>query len=118
MVDITPTLDMIDGALGSQGSAPVPPISGPKSFQNNGPKSTADQTMDVLQAGIDGKRTVLGCICRKFVDCKSDRLGGFRRNDNVGPGKFDSRALNVGPGNFTPSLSSPARFSRSLQEPG
>jgi len=54
MVDITPTLDMIDGALGSQGSAPVPPISGPKSDQNNGPKSTADQTMDVLQAGIDG----------------------------------------------------------------
>jgi len=42
-----------------------------------------------------GKRAVLDCICREFVNRKSDRLSGFRRNENVGSGKFDPRALNV-----------------------
>ena len=46
-------------------------------------------------AGRHRKRAVLACICCKFVDRESDRLGGFRCNDNVGSGKFDSRALNV-----------------------
>jgi hypothetical protein len=58
MADISPTLSLIDSAIGSADSArgnaaPAPPISG---SQDSGPvKSAADHAIDVLQLGIDRK---------------------------------------------------------------